>query len=773
MKTLSKVLLARFALALGLLALGGPALADVTDVGSNGDNGSNEGYGYFRVVEGAPTVLPAGTDQRAAAEVNQPVLAGDHLWVPDHARAEILLADQNILRVDGGSELILERLAASPDRNDQATVVRLVAGNVQLVVTQDSLGDQLPRVETSNASIYPQYYGVYRITTTADGWSQVVVRRGTAEVRTDTGSSRVKADEEMVVDDRASDPDDRAAVREAGGFDPLERWARQLDDEFSGVDQRYVDDNLRYAAAPLARYGSWIDVNGSSYWRPQVAAGWRPYWQGRWVYTPSGLTWLSSEPWGWVPYHYGSWDYLPTYGWVWQPGSVWSAAWVYWYWGQDYVGWCPTGYYTRYYGPTFGVNVGFRNGVYGWAGGDWGIYDNWNFVSSSYFSYRDGYRNGYRDGYWDGHQDVRRYAVPVDHSRGAIGRGIITTDTKPLKPSVWKDPGGPLRALRGGGTAELPDVTPFVARKPNLPPAVARTVVSAKPQGLDGTPLRPGTLGRPGRRAGNPRPDPRPEGTVGRPTVVPGRPGRPAPEVDGGAPNPRISGRPSVSEPSVRGGEPVVREPVVREPVVREPISRERPGRPAPEADGGAPRPDRRPVVQPRPDRQPAEDRPPVVRERPVRPAPEANGGSPRPQPERRPEVQQNRPPERRPEVREERRPPERKPDNDDKKPPQSQLELYVMPRASAQGQPRVNPPSSYQAPEAARPATRYSPGNGSGSGSQYRPQPFQPSAQPRYQAPPAQPAPRPEVRPTPPQRSQDSRPQARETRPPKGSGGN
>lgn len=724
MKTLSKVLLVRVALTLGLLALAGPALADVYD-----DTGGNEGYGYFRVVEGSPTLAQAGSDERAAAEVNQPVLAGDHLWVPDRSRVEILLADQNILRVDGGSELILERLAVSPDRNDRATVVRLVAGNLQLVVTQDSLGDQLPRVDTPNATIYPQNYGVYRITAD-DGWSQLVVRRGTAEVVTDRGTSRVKADEEAVIDDRADDEDRRAEVREAGGFDSLERWARQLDDEFSGSDQRYVDDNLRYAAAPLTRYGSWIDVNGSSYWRPRVAADWRPYWQGRWVYTPSGLTWLSSEPWGWVPYHYGSWDYLPGYGWAWQPGSVWSAAWVYWYWGQDYVGWCPTGYYTRYYGPTLGVNIGFRNGVYGWAGGSWGIYDNWNFVSTSYF--RDGYRNGYRDGYWDGRRDVRRYAVPVDRHRGEIGRGIITTDTKPLKPSVWKDPGGPLRALRGGRTAELPDVTPFVARKPNLPQSVARTVVSAKPQALDGTPLRPSTLGRPGRRGSEGRgsvqgaqpsaQQPSRPGSVaggtpaGKPVVreTPGRTGRPSPQADGGAPNPRVvGGNGGSSGNGGNGGSRGDR---------NEPVVRERPGRPAAEADGGAPRPDRKPMVievtprgEARPDRsqRPDEDRQPVARERPARPSSEADGGSPRPErrpevvqprpdryerpqtqerpqvreerppvreerpqvreerrPEPKPEVRESRPPERsRPEVREDRRP-ERKPDNDSRKPP-------------------------------------------------------------------------------------------------------
>jgi hypothetical protein len=701
MKTLSKVLLVRFALALGLLALAGPALADVSD-DSYGDNGSNEGYGYFRVVEGSPTLAQAGTDERAAAEVNQPVLAGDHLWVPNRSKVEILLADQNILRVDGGSELILERLAASPDRRDQATVVRLVAGNLQLVVTQDSLGDQLPRVDTPNATIYPQNYGVYRITAD-DGWSQVVVRRGTAEVVTDRGTSRVRADEEAVIDDRADDEDRRADVREAGGFDQLERWARQLDDEYSGSDQRYVDDNLRYAAAPLSRYGAWIDVNGSSYWRPRVAADWRPYWQGRWVYTPSGLTWISSEPWGWVPYHYGSWDYLPGYGWVWQPGSVWSAAWVYWYWGQDYVGWCPTGYYTRYYGPTFGVNIGFRNGVYGWAGGGWAIYDNWNFVSTSYF--RDGYRSGYRDGYWDGHHDVRRYAVPVDRHRGEIGRGIITTDTRPIKPSVWKDPGGPLRALRGRG--ELPDVTPFVARKPNLPQAVARTVISEKPQALDGTPLRPGTLGRPGRRGSEGRPSvqgaqPGKPGPVviggtpaGRPVVreTPGRNGRPGPQVDGGAPNPRVIGG--------NGGDR------------GEPVVRERP-RPATEADGGAPRPERKPVVieikpQARPGRseRPAtEDRPPVVRERPARPSSEADGGSPRP--ERRPEVEQPKPDryerpqtQDRPQVREERQP-ERRPQVEERRPPEPRPEAREERRPEPKPEVRESPP-----PERSRPEVR------------------------------------------------------------------
>ncbi|MFL6232882.1 MAG: DUF6600 domain-containing protein, partial [Thermoanaerobaculia bacterium] len=580
MKTLSRLLTVCFAIALGLFALAGSALAD------------DGGYGYFRVVEGSVTVQQAGTDERDPAEVNQPILAGDHLWVPrSRSRVEIILADQNILRVDGNSELVFERLAASSDRDDRATVVRLLGGNAQLIVTQDSLGDELPRIETPNASIYPQDYGTYRVTSD-QGWTQLVVRRGTAQVVTDGGSLRVRADEEAVIDDQ--EPGRRPEVREAGGFDSLERWGRQLDDEYASADLGdYVDDNLRYQAAPLARYGAWVNINGGHYWRPNVDASWRPYWHGRWVYTPAGLTWISSEAWGWVPYHYGSWDNVPGYGWVWQPGYVWSPAWVYWYWGPSYVGWCPTGYYTRYYGPELGVDVGFRWGVYGWAGGSWNLFDRWSFISTSYF--RDGYRQGYRDGYWDAHRDVQRYAVPIDrHGRQAIERGIITTDTKPLKPSVFRDPSEPLRVLRGRAQGELPDVTQFVARKPKLPSDVVRSVVAEKPQVLDGTPLRPSTLGKPDRRPARDR------GSVfgaepGRPGSAPGaavgagepqvRPGhRPAPQADGGAPRPR-PGKPAVEQPSVPGGQPT---------------ERERPGRrPAPEVQGGQPAERERPTDRP------------------------------------------------------------------------------------------------------------------------------------------------------------------------------
>src|SRR5215218_10559846 len=259
--------LVRVGLALGLLTLTAlPAAAESRD-------GS---YGYFRVIEGSATLMQKASDgntDRQPAEVNQPVLAGDRIWVPERSRAEIVLADRNILRLDGGSEVILEQLAASPDGEDPATVLRLQDGNVLLTVTTDSLGDQLPRVDTPNTTIYTQNFGTYRITATDSRVTELVVRRGKAQVVTDRGSQIVKADESAFVEgDRSAD------VESATAYDALERWADKLEGEGRYADNDYIDDDLSYQAAPLARHGSWIRHEGRAYWRPRVEVGWRPYW---------------------------------------------------------------------------------------------------------------------------------------------------------------------------------------------------------------------------------------------------------------------------------------------------------------------------------------------------------------------------------------------------------------------------------------------------------------------------------------------------------------
>jgi hypothetical protein len=95
----------------------------------------------------------------------------------------------------------------------------------------------------------------------------------------------------------------------------------------------------------LEPYGVWRETSSYGYvWQPLEAErspSWRPYTNGRWVYTDAGWTWISEEPFGWATYHYGRWTRLRNIGWIWVPGNEWAPAWVSWRTSDDYVGWAP------------------------------------------------------------------------------------------------------------------------------------------------------------------------------------------------------------------------------------------------------------------------------------------------------------------------------------------------------------------------------------------------------------------------------------------------
>ena len=93
----------------------------------------------------------------------------------------------------------------------------------------------------------------------------------------------------------------------------------------------------------LESYGDWREVGDYGYcWQPRdVGRNWRPYSDGRWLYTDAGWTWDSEEPYSWAVYHYGRWARVDRIGWVWKPGTEWGPAWVSWRRSPRHVGWAP------------------------------------------------------------------------------------------------------------------------------------------------------------------------------------------------------------------------------------------------------------------------------------------------------------------------------------------------------------------------------------------------------------------------------------------------
>ena len=130
----------------------------------------------------------------------------------------------------------------------------------------------------------------------------------------------------------------------------------------------------------LDPYGDWIETGDYGYvFHPRQAEGsrWRPYTDGRWVYTDAGWTWISEEPFGWATYHYGRWTRLRGIGWVWVPGNQWAPAWVSWRKSSDYVGWAPLPPEARF---------DQRTGIHNWSDSYYDVGpDQYCFVASREF----------------------------------------------------------------------------------------------------------------------------------------------------------------------------------------------------------------------------------------------------------------------------------------------------------------------------------------------------------------------------------------------------
>lgn len=103
--------------------------------------------------------------------------------------------------------------------------------------------------------------------------------------------------------------------------------------------------------------GAWVWYRNQYVWVPRVGRDWRPYVEGRWVYTSTyGWMWVSYEPFGWATYHYGRWAYSDRIGWFWIPGTRWAPAWVAWRHSDGYFAWAPLPPDTQW---SVSINVSF------------------------------------------------------------------------------------------------------------------------------------------------------------------------------------------------------------------------------------------------------------------------------------------------------------------------------------------------------------------------------------------------------------------------------
>ncbi|MFN0110683.1 MAG: DUF6600 domain-containing protein [Blastocatellia bacterium] len=307
------------------------------------------------------------------ASLNMPLNERDQIYSSPGGRAEIQLSGRNLVRVDRNTNLRFSQF------NTGTIQFALPVGTATFrvdsldrrqfnVVDANDLGNNDPvyfEVDTPIVAVTFLKEGNYRINVRDDGTTEVIVRRGQAEVyNKQTGTVTVKQGRRITIDGNDADFFQIARLDDKDNWD---RWNDRRDDDLSARAES--SRSARYVPVAVAgvydldTYGDWYESPDYGWvWYPRsVAVGWAPYRQGYWRhYSSWGWTWVSNEPWGWAPYHYGRWAWYRS-RWCWVPSVS-----VGWGWAPHQVAFFGWGSYNRGY--RDGYYDGYRDGRYGWYG---------------------------------------------------------------------------------------------------------------------------------------------------------------------------------------------------------------------------------------------------------------------------------------------------------------------------------------------------------------------------------------------------------------------
>lgn len=275
--------------------------------------------------------------ERAPAEVNWPVTAGQILSTGRSGRAELRIASANV-RLDGESELQIRRL------DDGAVALELRRGVMVLTARQ---ADWLNELELSapRARVELLAPGRYRLEA-APGLTRLGVAQGEARLLAQRMSFVVRSGESGELKDS---PQGYASFQiSPWRSDDLDEWAAARDRrEDLALSRRHVSEEMPGIEA-LDDFGQWQTHNefGSVWFPTSVAVDWAPYRFGRWAWVPPwGWTWIDAAPWGFAPFHYGRWVWIGgRWGWVSgrrHPRPVYAPALVVWQGPTGRADWIP------------------------------------------------------------------------------------------------------------------------------------------------------------------------------------------------------------------------------------------------------------------------------------------------------------------------------------------------------------------------------------------------------------------------------------------------
>ncbi len=326
-----------------LMALGGAVPVRAQDA-----DDAQRGVARISIMDGQVSVKRGDAGEWVAGIINAPLMSDDSIATAPNSRAEVQFDSANILRIGGNAQVHLTTLEA------QRFQMEIARGTVTYTVLMASSANV--EVDTPSISVRPTKQGVYRISVTDSGETQLTVRAGDVEVFTPKGSQWVNQGQTMVA--RGSSADPEFQINQAIAMDDWDHWNQSRDQNLMGAASAYqnVPPGV-YGVEDMQGQGNWVATpDYGNVWQPTaVPAGWAPYSCGRWVWEDwYGWTWIDCASWGWAPFHYGRWFWRANYGWLWYPGVIGVRH----YWSPGLV---------AFFGWGGGVGFGFGFGNVGWV----------------------------------------------------------------------------------------------------------------------------------------------------------------------------------------------------------------------------------------------------------------------------------------------------------------------------------------------------------------------------------------------------------------------
>src|SRR6202163_973481 len=221
---------------------------------------NDSGAARVSFLHGDLSTQHSNSSEWVAATLNTPIVNGDHIATGKRSRAEIQLDHANVLRMSDEST---------------ANVVNLSRTQMQLQVGQGLVNYDVLRgneadveIDTPNVAVHPQQgEGSYRILVNSNGETIVDVRKGSAEITTPQGSTRVDRDQRITIQGNADNA--QYQVSGAPGRDDWDRWNGDRDRTIEGAESWRHTNPYYTGTQDLDTNGQWTNVpDYGSVWFP-------------------------------------------------------------------------------------------------------------------------------------------------------------------------------------------------------------------------------------------------------------------------------------------------------------------------------------------------------------------------------------------------------------------------------------------------------------------------------------------------------------------------